>query len=127
MNNTFESQKKVLKANLFICLFLVALSFIGLFFNEYPLILCVLICSSVNILNTFLLIKSTDANPDSIGGRFIVFSILRFVLLLIGLVLSALIIYLTMGENFNSIRYIMVAIGAIPYLISPITLALFSR
>ena len=49
--------KKVVIVNGIVCLFLVIASLISLFFQEGILSLCVLICSFISTLNSFLLVK----------------------------------------------------------------------
>ena len=125
-NITFT--KKVVLLNLIICLIITLLSLIGLFFGEWPIIICTLICGLISTINAFLLAKSGNmTTPNGTSLFFLLFTFLRFLLMIIGLVASALIIYFTMGEQINTYRYLIVAIAAIPYIVTPFTLAFIKQ
>jgi len=46
-------------------------------------------------------------------------------MMLIGLISSALIVYFTMGKTVNDLRYLIVAVAALPYLCTSLSLAVF--
>ena len=116
--------KKVVIVNGIVCLFLVIASLISLFFQEGILSLCVLICSFISTLNSFLLVKSGEqVTIENTSAKFLLFTGLRFLLMLIGLVLSAILIFITMPDEVNNTRYILVAIAALPYFVTSIVLS----
>ena len=47
--------------------------------------------------------------------------------MVLGLFISGLIVYLTMGEEINKTRYLIVAAGAIPYLITPLIISFLGK
>ena len=115
--------KKVVLVNALVCIVLVFLSFLGLIFNEWPLILCMAICGIVSTINSFLLVKSGSlTSPEGTSVYFIIFTFVRFLLMIIGFVASALIIYFTMQETINSYRYLIVS-----YIITPIILSVVKK
>lgn len=112
----FSKRKNVITTYLSISLFLLVLSCIGLFFNEWVIIVDVLICAIFGLFNLLLLISSEeDITSDGPKSSFAIHSFLRYVLMGIGFALSALLVYLTMGKDANNIRYIMVVFAALPY------------
>lgn len=116
MFERFAKRKNTILTYIGISLFLIALSCISLFFNEWVLIPCVAICSLFGLFNTLLLILSEqDVSSNGPKGTLALFPILRYISMTLGIVISALLIYLTMGKTIQSIRYIMVAIAALPY------------
>lgn len=128
MQNEIQKDRRILLINSIICFVFVCLSFIGLIFNEYALIICMLICGLISVVNTFLLLKSGNSKPEEgLGIKFTIFTLLRYILMIIGLVISAVVVYLTMGSEVNKYRYLMVALGALPYLVTPIVLVVYSR
>lgn len=128
MENKSQKDRKILLMNSIICLILVCLSFLGLLLNEFALIICMLICGFISVLNTFLFLKSGDSKPEEgLGIKFTIFTLLRYILMVVGLVLSAVVVYLTMGSEVNKYRYFMVALGALPYLVTPMVLVFYSR
>lgn len=117
-------KNKVVFLDFIVCLILVILSCFSLFFNEPFLILSMVICSVVSIVNSLLLVKSgelTSVNETSV--MFVVFTFLRFFLMIVGVVISALVVYFTMPSDGNKYRYLMVLISAIPYFVSTFVLA----
>ena len=123
-----KKDQNIIFVNTIICFALVLLSLIGLCFGEYAVILCTAICGMVSVISTFLFLKSGNSTPEQgLGTKFAVFTLLRYILMIVGLVLSALCVLFTMGEEVNKYRYLMVAIGAVQYLITPIVLTVMSR
>lgn len=115
--------KKVMIVSSIIYISLILLSFIGLIFNEYSVVLSVSICSIISFINTMLLLKSSNVNPDEGVIKFALFTFLRYFLMVLGLFLSGLIVYFTMGEEVNKFRYLIIAVGAISYLITPLIIS----
>lgn len=117
---------KVLLAYILSCLVLIALSCFSFLFNEWITPLCVLVCSICGSLNSYLLIKgSSYISANSKQGMFILFTFIRYLMMLIGLISSALIVYFTMGKTVNDLRYLIVAVAALPYLCTSLSLAVF--
>ena len=119
--------KKVIIISSIIYLALILLSLIGLLFNEYSTILCVSICSIISFINTILLLNSSNVNPDEGVMKFALYTFFRYFLMVLGLFLSGLIVYFTMGEEINKLRYLIVAAGAIPYLITPLIISFLGK
>lgn len=119
--------KKVIIISSIIYIVIILLSLIGLLFNEYSIIICVSLCSIVSFLNIFLLLKSSNVNPDEGAVKFVLFTFIRYLLMILGLFISGLIVYLTMGEEINKTRYLIVAAGAIPYLITPLIISFVGK
>lgn len=119
--------KKVIIISSIIYIVIILLSLIGLLFNEYSIIICVSLCSIVSFLNIFLLLKSSNVNPNEGAVKFVLFTFIRYLLMVLGLFISGLIVYLTMGEEINKTRYLIVAVGAIPYLITPLIISFLGK
>ena len=119
--------KKVIIISSIIYIVIILLSLIGLLFNEYSIVICVSLCSIVSFLNTILLLKSSNVNPDEGVMKFALYTFLRYFLMVLGLFLSGLIVYLTKGEEINKLRYLIVAAGAIPYLITPLIISFLGK
>ena len=97
--------KKVIIISSIIYIVIILLSLIGLLFNEYSIIICVSLCSIVSFLNIFLLLKSSNVNPDEGAVKFVLFTFIRYLLMVLGLFISGLIVYLTMGEEINQVQF----------------------
>ena len=119
--------KKVIIISSIIYIVIILLSLIGLLFNEYSIVICVSLFSIVSFLNTILLLKSSNVNPDEGVMKFALYTFLRYFLMVLGLFLSGLIVYFTMGEEINKLRYLIVAAGAIPYLITPLIISFLGK
>lgn len=103
---------------------LILLSLIGLAFNEWVIIPIMAISSVCGLVSMVLLIKSSE-HVTSEGGKstFSLFAALRFLVMALGIGLSALFVYLTMGEEVVNMRYFMVVISAAPFLFVSVVLA----
>ena len=124
MDNQQQYNRRVLKNYIIIACIFILLSLISLFFNEWILIINIFICSIFGYLTLVLLIKGGEkASDENSRGSMAVYTIIRYVLMIIGLLISALLIKLTMIDD-NSKRYILVAISAIPYFVPTISLLL---
>ena len=119
--------KKVIIISSIIYIVIILLSLIGLLFNEYSIIICVSLCSIVSFLNTILLLKSSNVNPDEGAAKFVLFTFIRYLLMVLGLFISGLIVYLTMSEEINKTRYLIVAAGASLYVISPLIISFVGK
>lgn len=124
MLKNLSLSKRVVIVDFIVCLVLIFLSCISLLFGEYILIVCMLISSCVSVINSFLLVKSGDSiSPEGTSLTFVIFTFLRFLLMIVGIILSTLLIYTTMSSEVNKYRYLMVLIGTIPYFTSTFVLA----
>ena len=108
--------------------FFVILSCLSFLFNEGILVLSMSICGIVSTINSFLLVKSGDlTSPEGTSIYFILFTAVRFLLMIIGFVSSALLVYFTMGEEVNTFRYLLVALAGVPYIVTPIILSVVRK
>ena len=123
MFNILSKNKKSIITYSIICAILVGLSTISLAFNEWVVILNMAICSLCGIGNLILLIVSReDITQDGPKVSFALFTLLRYFLMLVGLAISALLVFLTMGEVVNQYRYLTILISAIPFFCMTIAL-----
>ena len=114
----FSRMKKLSLYYLIISLVLVLLSCIGLFFNEWVLVVNMAICLVFGYFNLLLFLKSEkDMDKESgVKTSFALYTFLRYVFMVAGLLISALLVYLTMGDEPNKYRFLMVVISALAYL-----------
>lgn len=114
----FSRMKKLSLYYLIISLVLVLLSCIGLFFNEWVLVVNMAICLVFGYFNLLLFLKSEkDMDKESgVKTSFALYTFLRYVFMVAGLLISALLVYLTMGDEPNKYRFFMVVISALAYL-----------
>ena len=114
----FSRMKKLSLYYLIISLVLVLLSCIGLFFNEWVLVVNMAICLVFGYFNLLLFLKSEkDMDKESgVKSSFSLYTFLRYVFMVAGLLISALLVYLTMGDEPNKYRFFMVVISALAYL-----------
>ena len=118
MFKDLSRRKKLSLYYLIISLVLILLSCFGLFFNEWVLIVNMAICSSFGYFNLLLFLKSEkDMDKESgVKSSFALYTFLRYSFMVVGLLLSAVLVYLTMGSEVNNNRYFMVVISALAYL-----------
>ena len=118
MFKDLSRRKKLSLYYLIISLVLILLSCFGLFFNEWVLIVNMAICSLFGYFNLLLFLKSEkDMDKESgVKSSFALYTFLRYSLMVVGLLLSAVLVYLTMGSEVNNNRYFMVVISALAYL-----------
>ena len=113
------SPKRIIITYVLICTILFLLSFLSILFNEWVLPLCTLTCSIFGTFVVLLLLKTHQSIvPEGGKGIFVVYMLLRYLCMIIGIVISCLIIKFTMGENYVKTRYLMVVIAAIPYMVT---------
>lgn len=117
--------KNAIRNYIIIVALLIALSFLGFIFNEWILPICVGICSIFGFLEYYLLLKSRfEVSSDGTKGRFTIFMIFRYLCMILGIVASCLLVKFTMGEEVNKLRYIIVIVAAIPYVVTTLALLL---
>ena len=120
--------KKVVLSHALVCSLLVMLSCVGLIFNEWVLIVSMAICGIISTVNSFLLVKSGDlTSPEGTSVYFIIFTFVRFILMIIGFVASALLVHFTMPDDVNKYRYLLVALAGVPYIITPVILSIVRK
>ena len=114
----FSRMKKLSLYYLIISLVLVLLSCIGLFFNEWVLVVNMAICLVFGYFNLLLFLKSEkDMDKESgVKTSFALYTFLRYVFMVTGLLISAVLVYFTMGDEPNKYRFFMVVISALAYL-----------
>lgn len=114
----FSRMKKLSLYYLIISLVLVLLSCIGLFFNEWVLVVNMAICLVFGYFNLLLFLKSEkDMDKESgVKTSFALYTFLRYVFMVAGLLISAVLVYFTMGDEPNKYRFFMVVISALAYL-----------
>lgn len=113
-----KSEKKMIILYAVICIILIGLSFLSFLFNEWIMPLCTFICSIFGMIVLLLLIKSrNNITPESGKGSFVIYMVLRFACMLMGLVLSFLLVKFTMGE-YNKLRYVMALVSALPFFVT---------
>lgn len=111
--------QRVLVTYAIFCLVAIALSCIGLIFNEWVIICSVATCSVFGFINAFFLLKSSTKSAFESGkSTFLLFTLLRYVLLACGILLSALYVYLTNEGPDDKYRYLFVIVGAIPFFLT---------
>ncbi len=118
MFKDLSRRKKLSLYYLIISLVLILLSCFGLFFNEWVLIVNMAICSLFGYFNLLLFLKSEkDMDKESgVKSSFALYTFLRYSFMVVGLLLSTVLVYLTMGSEVNNNRYFMVVISALAYL-----------
>lgn len=114
-----EYNKRVIKNYILISIIIVALSFVGLFFNEWIVPVTTFICAIFGSGCLALLLKS-DPNK----GNFTIYLVLRYVVMAIGLIASGFIVKYTMPEVIDKNRYFILIASALPYFIPSIALSI---
>ena len=121
---------RVMVIYLFVCLGLVLLSLLGLIWNDWEVIVSVVSGSIFGALNLLLLIKSAGGiNPDenekkSTISIFAALGAVRFVFMILALGLPLLIIWLTMPDPVNKVRYYNIIAAGLPFVFTAIVTAL---
>lgn len=112
-----KSDTKLILIHIITCFIMILLSFFCLIFSNWEIVVCVSIGSLTAIAYFLSLLKGASSiNPQSSEkgwGVFLLFTILRFVLVIIGVGVSYLIIYFT-GDN--KMRYLNVLTSLLPLL-----------
>ena len=101
-----------------ICVILELLSLIGLFFNIWEITCTLGIGIVFAIVYYFLLQQGMNfikPNDESSVGLFYLFTLLRFLCILVGILIPALILYLTRGDT-SKWRYLYLIISTVPFL-----------
>ena len=100
----------------FMVLVFFILSFISLFFNEWVIILNMAICSLLSLGNVVLFIISKKIiNENRHQLSFALFTLLRYLLMIVGLAFSAVMIMITMPSEVDNLRYLFILITSLPF------------
>ena len=109
---------KILLIHLISCLVLILLSLVGLFFRDWEIFLCITIASIFSLIYSFLLIKGSSFikpnNDDTKAGLFMLFTFLRFLVVILGLLIPAIIIYFVDGVD-NKLKFLNLIGATIPF------------
>ena len=125
MKKEISRKSKIILTYWTIAFVLILLSLIALAFNEWVLPIGMIICSLCGFVNMLLLLLSEKAvKIDGVKATFAAYIVLRYIMMGIGMLASALLIYFTMGDVVNKYRYLMVIITSIPYFVPTMSLVL---
>lgn len=121
---------KVILIHLVISLVLSLLSLFGLFFNNWELFVSFIIATFFSVIYFILLLASGSfIEPEISDGKtgiFLLFTLLRFIVALIGILLPTLIIYLTNNDG-NKLRFLNVLGATVPFLLVNIVLIVVKK
>lgn len=119
---TMSRKTKTILTYWVIVLILLLFSLIGLIFKEWVVLAGMFICGVFGFINLLLLLASENfVTVDGVKASFASFIFLRYLMMAIGILLSALLIYFT-GGGENKYRYLLVIIDAIPYFVTTLSL-----
>ncbi len=89
------------------------LSLISLFFNE-PVVIGIFGISGIfGYISLYIFVLQNHTGDST---KFLVYIILRYIVMAIGIALSCLLVLVTMGNNTDINRYFLVVLGGIVYL-----------
>lgn len=124
-NKSYNS--RVMTNYIIICLLLIALSCIGLIWNEWTVIVGVSICSILGIILMITLVKSNpnkEEASESDKRKFALFVALRYIIMTIGLVACGFLVKFTMDTPVDKTRYFIIIASALPYFGTSVSLLL---
>lgn len=123
--NKLKAHYKTILFHIICSLILIGLSCISLIFNEWIVIINMTLACLLSFTNILLFIASKESvTPDGMSLSFGIFTFARFALMFIGIVLSAVFVYLTMPDTVNNLRYFTILLTAIPYFMNVFALLL---
>lgn len=100
-----------------VSLILIFLSMIGLFFGEWASVAVTSVSVLFGFLNLLIYLHGDgDIAPDGLKASFALHALLRCLVLIAALTVSALIVYFSMDEPAQRVRYSMVLLSALPFL-----------
>ena len=111
---------------LIISVAIVLISLIGLFFGIWELVMSTGIASVFAFIYLFFMIWGANGISvnTSKSAKFLISTLIRFIIAAIGILIPALIIRLTEGAEPNKLRYLNVIAATIPFLLVNLSLNL---
>ena len=124
LNKIFGSNLRAILSYSTINVFLILLGLIGLPFQVWEISAVLSICFPFGIFVLLIMFSniSSKINENQISaGKAILFSVLRFVCMSLGLILSFILIYFTQSDLENKFRYLYVLLAGIPLFLTIMT------
>ena len=128
MSKFLKENSRPIIVQLIACLVLIALSCVSLIFSVWIIIVNMTICSilSIGVLILFLVSKKA-ITPEGAKLTFLLFTFLRYFLMLIGLGVSVLLVFLTMSSEADTKRYLLTLITTFPFAAVTISIMIGSK
>ena len=128
MINHLKNNMRPIKIQLLICLVFTMLSFVGLVFDEWVIIVNMAVCSILSLGNVILFVISKSMiNENGPQLSFAVFTLLRYLLMIIGLIISAVLIYVTMPAEVVNLRYLYILGTSLPFVVTVFSLMMENK
>ena len=128
MINHLKNNMRPIKIQLLICLVFTMLSFVGLVFDEWVIIVNMAVCSILSLGNVILFVISKSMiNENGPQLSFAVFTLLRYLLMIIGLIVSAVLIYVTMPQEVVNLRYLYILGTSLPFVVTVFSLMMENK
>ena len=128
MINHLKNNMRPIKIQLLICLVLTMLSFVGWVFDEWVIIVNMAVCSILSLGNVILFVVSKSMiNENGPQLSFAVFTLLRYLLMIIGLIVSAVLIYVTMPAEVVNLRYLYILGTSLPFVVTVFSLMMENK
>lgn len=128
MINHLKNNMRPIKIQLLICLVFTMLSFVGLVFDEWVIIVNMAVCSILSLGNViFFVVSKSMINENGPQLSFAVFTLLRYLLMIIGLIISAVLIYVTMPQEVVNLRYLYILGTSLPFVVTVFSLMMENK
>lgn len=128
MLNHLKNNMRPIKIQSLICLVFTMLSFVGLVFDEWVIIVNMAVCSILSLGNVILFVVSKSMiNENGPQLSFAVFTLLRYLLMIIGLIVSAVLIYVTMPAEVVNLRYLYILGTSLPFVVTVFSLMMENK
>ena len=128
MLNHLKNNMRPIKIQSLICLVFTMLSFVGLVFDEWVIIVNMAVCSFLSLGNVILFVVSKSMiNENGPQLSFAVFTLLRYLLMIIGLIVSAVLIYVTMPAEVVNLRYLYILGTSLPFVVTVFSLMMENK
>ena len=128
MLNHLKNNMRPIKIQSLICLVFTMLSFVGLVFDEWVIIVNMAVCSILSLGNVILFVVSKSMiNENGPQLSFAVFTLLRYLLMIIGLIISAVLIYVTMPAEVVNLRYLYILGTSLPFVVTVFSLMMENK
>ena len=103
-------------------------SLICLVFDEWVIIVNMAVCSILSLGNVILFVVSKSMiNENGPQLSFAVFTLLRYLLMIIGLIVSAVLIYVTMPAEVVNLRYLYILGTSLPFVVTVFSLMMENK